>query len=58
MNKNRAMIMFTLGLLLCFGGVGGVESSMDTLSLLGSLVVAGLGLLMMYAGTEALKEHM
>jgi hypothetical protein len=57
MNKNTGMVMFTVGLLLCFGGAGGVEHSADTLSLLGSVVVAGIGLLTMWLGTEALKDY-
>jgi hypothetical protein len=57
MNKNLAITLFTVGLLLCFGGAGGVETSMTTLALLGSTVVAGIGLLMMWLGTEALKDN-
>lgn len=55
MNKNTGMVMFTLGLLICFGGAGGVEHSPDTLSLLASVVVSGLGLVIMWLGTVALK---
>jgi hypothetical protein len=58
MNKNLAITLFTVGLLLCFGGAGGVEHSADALSLLGSVVLSGIGLLTMWLGTEGLKEHM
>jgi len=55
MKTNTAMIMFTFGLLLTFGGVGGIEHSVATADLLGSVAVAVVGLLVMWAGTTAMR---
>lgn len=56
MSKNLAMLLFTVGLLVTAGGVGGVEHSESTLALLGATLVSGLGLLAMWIGTEGLKD--
>lgn len=56
MTKNGAMIVFIAGLLLCFGGVGGVEQSVDTEGLIGSTFVAVLGLLAMYAASLGFRN--
>ena len=55
MKTNTAMIMFTLGFLLTGFGVGGIENSIETVDLLGALAVATVGLLIMWAGTTAMR---
>jgi hypothetical protein len=49
------MIVFLAGLLLTLGGVGGVETSVNSDELMGSCVIAILGLLAMYAGMLGLR---
>jgi hypothetical protein len=56
MTERGAMIVFVAGLILTLGGVGGVENSMDNEQLIGSLLIAVLGLLAMYAGTLGLRN--
>jgi hypothetical protein len=55
MNKDTAMIIFTLGFLMTFGGVGGVETSVTDAEFITSLVVSCLGLLVMWAGSLGLR---
>jgi glycosyltransferase A (GT-A) superfamily protein (DUF2064 family) len=50
------MIVFIAGLILALGGVGGVELSTDTPQLLGSTLIACLGLLAMYAAVLGLRN--
>jgi hypothetical protein len=50
------MFVFIAGLLLTLGGVGGVENSVDAEQLTGSLLLAVLGLLGMYAGTLGFRN--
>ena len=53
-------IMFILGLLLAFGGVGGIETSLNNLMLLGAFLVSLGGLLLMWVGVKLLQltqEH-
>jgi len=50
MNKTAAAIVAFAGFLLVFGGVGGIEHSETNQELLGSSLIAVLGLLAMYAG--------
>jgi uncharacterized membrane protein (UPF0136 family) len=47
---------FTVGLLLTLGGVGGIETSADDASLVSAVIVSGLGLMIMWAGTIMLKR--
>jgi len=59
MTTKQAMFVFIAGLMLVLGAVGGVEASVDTEQLTGSLLLAVLGLLGMYAGTLGLRNaHM
>ena len=53
---DKAMVMFTVGFLMTFGGVGGIENSMDNTALALGVVVSGVGLLVMWIGTEMMKS--
>ena len=44
-----------LGLLLTMGGVGGIENSQDSETMLTASLVSIVGLLMMYCGVIALR---
>lgn len=55
--ENISFFCFTLGLLLTLGGVGGIETGETTLSLLGGVVISGVGLLTMWAGTILMKQN-
>lgn len=46
----KAFGFFFLGLILAMAGVGGVETSLTNTSLIQSVVVAFLGILIMYVG--------
>ena len=56
MTTKGAMFVFIAGLLLTLGGVGGVENSLDNEQLTGSLLLAVIGLLAMYAGTLGFRN--
>ncbi len=56
MKAGEAMFVFTVGLLLTLGGVGSIELSMDNASLLSGVIVSGVGLLVMWVGTLAMKR--
>lgn len=56
MTKNTAMVLFTLGLLMTFGGVGSIELSTDNAQLITAVLVSGLGLLVMWCGTLGLRN--
>jgi len=56
MTTNQSAIVFFAGLLLTFGAVGGVETSVNDEQLTGSLLLAVLGLLAMYAGTLGFRN--
>ena len=56
MTTNQAAFVFFAGLLLTFGAVGGIESSINDEQLTGSLLLAVLGLLAMYAGTLGFRN--
>jgi hypothetical protein len=56
MTSKAAMFVFFAGLILTFGAVGGIENSIDNEQLLGSMLLAILGLLAMYAGTLGLRN--
>jgi hypothetical protein len=55
MTSNTAGILGFLGFLLTLGGVGGIEVSESSMALLQSMVVACVGLALMYAAVAALK---
>jgi xanthine/uracil/vitamin C permease (AzgA family) len=56
MTTNQAMFVFISGLLLTFGAVGGIEQSINDEQLTGSLLLAVIGLLGMYAGTLGFRN--
>ena len=56
MTTKGAMFVFIAGLLLTLGAVGGVENSVDNEHLTGSLLLAVIGLLAMYAGTLGFRN--
>jgi hypothetical protein len=56
MKSHTAFLLFTIGFLMTFGGVGSVELSEDTAALVTGVLVSGLGLLVMYAGTLGLRN--
>ena len=56
MKSNTAFLLFTIGFLMTFGGVGSVELSEDTAALVTGVLVSGVGLLVMYAGTLGLRN--
>jgi len=55
MNKDGAMFLMIVGLIITFGGVGGIEVSGNDRELMGSMIVSILGLTTMYCGLLALK---
>ena len=56
MTANESMFVFTVGLLMTLGGVGSVELSMDTATLISGVLVSGVGLLIMWVGTLGMKR--
>jgi len=57
MTPNQSMFLFTVGLLMTFGGVGGIETSMDDAGLIVGVLVSGVGLLVMWVGTLGFKNN-
>ena len=55
MNKDGAMVCFTVGLLITLFGVGGVEQSITNMELLGGVLVSLLGLAVMGCGSLAMR---
>ncbi len=55
MTANQSMFVFIVGLLMVMLGVGGVEGSITNAELILGLVVSGVGLLVMWAGTLGLR---
>ncbi len=55
MTSKTAGILVMLGLLLTFGGVGGIETATNDTDLLGAMGISIVGLLIMYAGTIAIR---
>ena len=55
MKSSVAMFVFITGLLVTFGAVGGIEQSVTDTDLLSSMVVAIVGLAVMYCGMLAIK---
>jgi uncharacterized membrane protein HdeD (DUF308 family) len=56
MTTNQSAFVFFAGLILTLGGVGGVETSVNDEQMLGSMLLAILGLLSMYAGTLGFRN--
>ena len=54
---DKAMVLFTVGFLMTFGGVGGIENSMTNMELVVGTLVSGVGLLVMWVGTELMKQR-
>ena len=57
MSDKSAMFLFIVGLLMAFGGVGGVEQSLTNLELIQSTLVAIVGLAVMGCGVLAIKTQ-
>ncbi len=55
MTANQSMFVFIVGLLMVMLGVGGVEGSITNAELILGLVVSGVGLLVMWAGTLGMR---
>lgn len=55
MSKNTASALIMFGLLVAFGGVGGVENSISDADFLGALGVAVVGVMIMWVGTLGLR---
>ena len=55
MKTNTAFVLFTFGLLLTMFGVGGIEQSVENTALISSVLVSGLGLLIMWVGTLGMR---
>jgi len=56
MTTKGAMFVFIAGFILTRGGLGGVEHSITNDDLVGSMLLAILGLLAMYAGTLGFRN--
>ncbi len=55
MTANQALFVFTVGFLMTFGGVGGIETSTDNVGLITGVLISGVGLLVMWAGTLGMR---
>jgi uncharacterized membrane protein (UPF0136 family) len=55
MTANQSMFLFTVGFLLTFGGVGGIENSASDAELVTGVLVSGVGLLIMWVGTLGMQ---
>lgn len=55
MTSKAAMFVFIAGLLITFGAVGGIEFASDE-QLLGTMLLAIVGLLTMYCGALGLRN--
>ena len=56
MKSSTAMFVFITGLLMTFGAVGGIEVSVTNEDMMTSMMIAIVGLLVMYAGTLGLRN--
>ena len=56
MSKNTAFVLFTIGFLMTFGGVGGIEVSESDANLISATLISGVGLLVMWVGTLGLRN--
>ena len=50
------MKTFALGLLTTFGAVGGIENSVDNVQLIQCCMIAVVGTVIMWAGTDMIKH--
>jgi 4-hydroxybenzoate polyprenyltransferase len=50
-------LLIVLGLVLAMAGAGGVETSLDTLSMVQAFLLAMVGLVIMWLGTMTVNEH-
>jgi len=57
MKNSTAMILFVTGLILTMFGVGGIEHSLDNAGLFAGVAASALGMLIMYAGTLAMRVN-
>lgn len=55
MTNKQSMFVFITGLLLTLGAVGGIEFATDE-QLLGSMILACVGLVTMYVGTLGMRN--
>ena len=55
MTSKQSMFVFIVGLLITFGAVGGIEQSVTNTDLMSSMVIAIVGLAVMYCGMLGLK---
>ncbi len=56
MTNRQAMFVFVVGMLMTVGAVGGIEQSVDNTALMSSMVVAILGLAVMYCGSLGMRN--
>jgi hypothetical protein len=56
MTTKAAMFVFITGLLVTFGAVGGIEQSITNEDMMSSMVIAIVGLLVMYAGMLGIRN--
>ena len=56
-NPTMMKTILLLGLLLTMGGVGGVENSIDNVSLIQSVAVSIVGLVLMFVGSNMVNEN-
>ena len=56
-NPTMMKTILLLGLLLTMGGVGGVENSIDNVSLIQSVAISVVGLVLMFVGSTIGKEN-
>ena len=56
MTDKQSMFVFVVGLLITFGAVGGIEVSVSNTDLMSSMLVAIVGLLVMYCGVLGLRN--
>ena len=56
MTNKQAMFVFVVGLLMTFGAVGGIETSVSNSDLVSSMLVAIVGLLTMYCGMLGMRN--
>jgi hypothetical protein len=57
MKNSTAMTLFITGLILTMFGVGGIEHSMDNAALFAGIAASAVGMLIMYAGTLAMRVN-
>lgn len=56
MSEKESMFVFIVGLLLTMGGVGGIEQSLTDAQMLDGVLIAVVGLLVMWVGTIGMKQ--